>query len=147
MEILDRLEQYWHRNWQAVATDRPTPASTQDLSEFEQMHQVTFPLDFREYLQRFNGIEEDPDLFCLWPINKIRRLDSKGFHLLQAESYYYFADYLIECHYYAIYLGNDGFFQNRVILPDFPGSPVIANTFTEFLELYLKDDPKLFGHV
>jgi len=103
------------------------------------------PADLREYFLRLNGIEEDPEVFCFWPISRLRRVDLKTFNVFQSESYFFFADFLIESHYYAIYLGDDPFFQNRVILPDFPRSPIIAKTFTEFLDLYLIDDPKLFG--
>ena len=145
MDILDRLERHWYQSRTQWNLTGPVPASQQDINAFEQEYGVVLPTDFREYFLRLNGIGEDPDVFCFWPISKLRRVDLKIFNMLQAESYFLFADFLIESHYYAIYLSNDPFFQNRVILPDFPGSPVIAQTFTEFLELYLRDDPSLFG--
>jgi hypothetical protein len=145
MNLLDRLERHWYQSRTQWNLTGPVPASQQDINAFEQEYEAVLPTDFREYFLRFNGIEEDPDLFCFWPIKKIRPVDSKEFDIPQAESYFFFADFLIESHYYAIYLGNDPFFQNRVILPDFVRSPVIAQTFTEFLELYLRDDPSLFG--
>jgi hypothetical protein len=33
-----------------------------------------------------------------------------------------------------------------VILPDFPSRPVIAHSFSEFVERYLTDSPILYGN-
>jgi len=145
MEILDRLERHWYRSKTQWNLNGPVAASREDIDAFEQKYGVVLPADLREYFLRLNGIEEDPEVFCFWPISRLRRVDLKTFNVFQSESYFFFADFLIESHYYAIYLGDDPFFQNRVILPDFPRSPLIAKTFTEFLDLYLNDDPKLFG--
>jgi len=143
-KILDRLEKHWYLTWRGWQPSKSTAATAREIAGFEQENGVSFPADFRDYLLRFNGIEEDPELFCFWPIGKIRRLDFAT-SLLQPEKYFLFADFLIESIYYAIYLGDDPFFRNRVVLPDYPGSPTIAPTFTEFLELYLRDDKKIYG--
>jgi hypothetical protein len=145
MEIVDRLERHWYgskidRNFRS-----PRAATDEQIAAFEDKNGVKLPADFREYLLRLNGIDEDPDFFCFWPIDKLDRVNPEHVKVLQYEWFFNFADWGIESHYYAIYLGNDPLFQNRVILPDFPGSPGIASNFTEFLELYLRDDPKLFG--
>ena len=101
---------------------------------------------FANRFLRLNGISEDSEVFCFWPLQRLKRFDRSAPIVLHSEGYFYFADYLIECWYYAIYLGRDPCFQNRVILPDFPNKPVIANTFSEFLELYLLDSPTLHGN-
>jgi hypothetical protein len=145
MNVLERLERHWYQSKIQRNLIGPAPASQQDINTFEQKYDIVLPADFREYFLRLNGIDEDPDVFCFWPISKLKPVDLKNFAVLQAECYFFFADFLIESHYYAIYLGGDPFFQNRVILPDFSDSHMIAQTFTEFLELYLRDDPSLFG--
>jgi hypothetical protein len=146
VKILDRLEHHWYESEIERNFHDPKAASHEEVILFEQENGVTLPADFREYFLRLNDIDEDPGLFCFWPLSRLKRLDGKTSASLQSEGYFYFADYLIESHYYAIYLGNDPFFQNRVILPDFPNKPVIANTFSEFLELYMLDSPTLYGN-
>jgi SMI1 / KNR4 family (SUKH-1) len=144
MDILERLEQHWCQSKIQRNLIGSARASQQEINAFEQKYDVVLPADFREYFLRLNGIEEDSEVFCFWPINRLRPVDLKTFNVLQAGQYFYFADFLVECNYYAIYLGNDPFFQNRVVIPDSSKNCIVAQTFTEFLEVYLRDDPKLY---
>jgi SMI1 / KNR4 family (SUKH-1) len=125
----------------------------EEVQAFEEKHAVTFPPDLREYFLRLNGVSEDPDLFCFWPINRLVSARSKPLNLVtsvaklpEADRYFVFADYLIESHYYAIYLGNNPALHHWVILPDFPNHPMVAPSFSSFLELYLQDSPRIYGN-
>ena len=97
-------------------------------------------------------MEEDPDMFCFWPLRRLAPVPSVSSlakataSLREVDRYFVFADYMIESSYYAIYLGDNPDLQNRVLLPDFPNQPVIAANFSDFIELYLRDDPKLYGN-
>jgi hypothetical protein len=154
MDILDRLESHWYpeRRWYRIKpgteTIRPDVASEHELSGFEVKYGGVLPIDFHDYFLHLNGTDDagDDELIRFWPLRGMRPVDSKGFNMAEAGSYFYFADFLIESHYYAIYLGNNPRLQNQVILPDFPGCPSLGFSFTEFLELYLRNDPKLFGN-
>ena len=149
MDILERVDKYWYESALARGLRAPVVASESDLEAFEQNNGVRLPADLRKYFLELNGTDGDGDaqIFRFWPLGEIRRVDRKDFALLDADSYFLFADYLMESWYYAIYLGNDPFFQNRVILTGFPRNPVVAQTFSEFLELYLRDEPKLYGQL
>ncbi len=122
MDILERVESYWYESARVKHLKAPPVASDEDVAAFELRNAVQLPTDFREYFLRLNGTDGDGDtnVFRFWPLHEVRRVDIKGFNLLGSDSYYFFADYLVECWYYAIYLGSDPFFQNRIILPDFP---------------------------
>jgi len=152
-DIFDRLEEYWYSGRTGFIPPRTQGASEAEIQAFEQTHALKLPADLRGYFLRFNGIDEGPDIFCFWPIAKLATVQTPAFNSLkatvnlrEANRYFVFADYLIESHYYAIYLGDNPLFQNRVILPDFPDQPIIAPSFSSFLELYLLDDPRLFGN-
>ncbi len=142
----DRLEQRWYANAATPARERPKCATGEEVDAFEQRNGVKLPADLREYFQRLNGIDMDAGLFRFWPLARLISLKLPPSVLGEADRYFLFADYMVGTWYYAIYLGDDPFLQNRVILPDFPSHPVIAPNFSEFVELYLTDSPRLYGN-
>jgi hypothetical protein len=148
LDLFSRLEKHWYAVGAGSVAVRPPNASESEIADFERINGVTLPPDFREYFSRFNGTGDDSDakLFCFKPIGKIYSLEPNRSGINDAENYFIFADYMIDSWYYAIYLGNDRALQHKVILPDFPDHPEIAPDFSAFLELYLKDDPKLYGN-
>jgi hypothetical protein len=138
-----RMENRWYRD--SAAWDRPKRATDEDLESFEQRHNAKLPADLRQYFRCLNGVDMDSGMFRFWPLSKIIPLKSTG--IIPTDHYFLFADYMVGTWYYAIYLGEDTFLKNRVILPDFPNQPAIAPNFSEFIELYLTDSPKLYGNV
>ena len=141
-----RMARHWYRDGSAVDQFRPKCPTDDDIQVFEERNGVQLPADLREYFQRLNGIDMDPGLFRFWPLSRVIPLKSSSAVALETNRYFVFADYMVGTWYYAIYLGEDPFVQNRVILPDFPSQPVIAHTFSEFVELYLTDSPRLYGN-
>ena len=148
VDVFSRLERHWYEAGAASVGPRPSNATESEIADFEKTNAVTLPLDLREYFLRFNGTGDDTDakLFCFWPIHKLCSLQSNYRGIGEAESYFIFADFMVESWYYAIYLGDNPSLRHRVILPDFPSHPEIAPDFSAFLELYLNDDPKLYGN-
>jgi SMI1 / KNR4 family (SUKH-1) len=145
-DLWQRLEHHWYAGLAVSVEDRPICAIETDISDFEQRNNVKLPADFREYLLRLSGIEEDPDLFCFWPLSRLAPPDSPAFISVELDRFFVFADYLIESQYYAIYLGDDPLLQNRVVSPDVSNKRVIATSFSEFIQLYLIDSPRLYGN-
>ncbi len=141
-----RMARHWYRDGSAADQFRPKCPSEDDIQAFEQRNGVLLPPDLREYFLRLNGIDLDPGLFRFWPLSRLIPLKSSSAVALETGRYFIFADYMVGTWYYAIYLGNDSFLQNRVILPDFPSRPVIAHSFSEFVERYLTDSPILYGN-
>jgi hypothetical protein len=91
-------------------------------------------------------VTEDPELYRFWPLNEVRQVDIASFQVPERDRYFFIADYLIESYYFAIYLGATPELQNWVVIPCMPRQPFVATSFSEFLELYLKDDPRIYGH-
>jgi len=151
-DVLDRLEAYWYPDKIGFISRRNPHASREEITAFEGTRSVKFPDDLRAYFLRFNGIDEDPTFFCFWPITRLAPVTSvlseitAAATLKDADRYFVFADYGIQCNYCAIYLGDGPHLHNPVILPDFSNSPAIAPNFSAFLDLYLGDDPKLYGN-
>jgi hypothetical protein len=145
-DVFDRLDAYWFGGKTGFFPTRNAVATEEELLAFERVHSIKLQTDPRTYFLRFNGIEEGPDLFSFWPIDKLIPLERPDLNLIQGEGYFIFADYLIESHCYAIYLGDDPLLRNRVIIPDLPNIRIIAEDFSDFLELYIRDDPKLYGN-
>ncbi|UWZ83447.1 SMI1/KNR4 family protein [Occallatibacter riparius] len=145
LDLFDRLERHWYPGPARDDSDRQKRATEEDIAKFEAEHGVKVPEDFREYLLRFNGIEEDPEVFRFWPLHELRPVDLKSFRVPDRERYFFFADYLIECFYYAIYLGDRPELQNWVVIPCMPRQPFVAVNFTGFIELYLDDARAIYG--
>jgi len=145
-DLCIRMARHWYRDGSASDQFRPKCPSEGDVQAFEESHSVRFPADLREYFRRLNGIDMDPGLFRFWPLSRLTPVKSSPAVALETDRYFVFADYMVGTWYYAIYLGEDPFLQNRVILPDFPSQPVIARSFSEFVELYLSDSPRLYGN-
>jgi hypothetical protein len=125
---------------------RDKSAPPKDIQAFEQRSNVRVPADLREYFQRLNGIDAAPGFFRFFPLSRLIALKSPSFATFETDRYFVFADYMMGTWYYAIYLGEDQFLQNRVILPDLPGPPILASNFSEFIELYLTDSARLYGN-
>ena len=151
-DVFAGLDEYWFGGNSQWPLRRGPVATEDEVSAFETVHSVKVPDDLRAYFLRFNGVEEDPDLFCFWPLQRIatipaiRGTSNSSKTLPEADRYFVFADYLIESNYYAIYLGDNPSLQHSVILPDFPKHPVVASNFSDFLELYLEDHPRIYGN-
>jgi hypothetical protein len=151
-DIFAGLEEYWYGGSSRWPSRRGPVATEEEVNAFETVHSIKVPDDLRAYFLRFNGVEEDPDMFCFWPLSRlasvlsISGLSKATASLREVDRYYVFADYMIESYYYAIYLGDNPSVQHSVILPDFPKHPVIASNFSDFLELYLTDHPRIHGN-
>jgi len=141
-----RIARHWYRDGSASDPFRPKCPTEDEIQGFEQRNNILLPADLREYFLRLNGIDMDPGLFRFWPLSRLIQLKSPSGSTCETGRYFIFADYMVGTWYYAIYLTNDSYVQNHVILPDFPGRPVIAHSFSEFVELYLADSPMLYGN-
>ena len=148
MTAARRLEQHWR---ESGAADLSGPATMEDVNRFEQAYGLSLPLDFRNYVQCVDGFRQqdsyqDERGFNFWPLSKISRVDrfEEGkFHFLNDDAYFVFCDYLDFCWAYAISLGSS---ENRVVLVGTKdGQPkFVANSFTEFADLYLNDEPSIY---
>jgi hypothetical protein len=146
VRLCTRLEQHWYKDGSGFDLERPRRATQDEIQAYEQRNGVQLPADMREYFQRLNGIDSAPGFFRFFSLARLIPLKPESYPTFNVDHYCIFADYMAGTWYYAIYLGEDSFLQNRVILPDLPGQPVLASSFSEFVELYLADSPRLYGN-
>jgi hypothetical protein len=147
------LDLHWYDGRNRFILRRNACAREKEIGYFAKTNLLKLTPDLHAFFLEFNGADEDSNLFSFWPLSRVVSVQSSTLNLKkavaelqEADRYFVFADYMIECWYYAIHLGNNPAFQHRVILPDFPHQPVIASSFSAFLEIYLKDEPKLYGN-
>ncbi len=146
----NRLLNFW--------ADQPAPSlqlpvSQQEIGNFEKSNSIFLPDDFKNYLNHVNGFSQDENYqdgngFNFWPIDKIRRVseyDEGKWDFSGADTYFIFCDYLDLCWAYAIQLTSD-IKENKVVMVGTRDSTpiVVSKDFSEFVDLYLRDDERLY---
>lgn len=153
--IGEELIAYWRSQNMALQSG----ASEDQIEAFELRYQVRLPFDLRDYYLQINGMDihwphaQDRNGFSFWPLEKVKtvpeeaRSHTNGWsHFLGAEHHFIFADYLDWSWAYAIHLSPEVSHDNPVSLIGKPEAPIkIANSFSDFIGLYLVDSPQLYG--
>lgn len=135
------------------------PANNEEILLFEKSNNVLLPQDLIMYFKNINGTNEEYDnrFFQFYSLQKFKSIneelkywtglpDYSGIvHSLKDYSkYFVFADYSFHMFSYAIYLhdiiDNN---KNEVLIICGNEYKKIANSFSEFVELYLKDSGEL----
>jgi hypothetical protein len=123
------------------------------IDSFEARIGVRLPSDLRDFLARANGSEKDETGFSFWPLEEYESFDQEVAHHSQnwprgkdSGSYYVFCDYLHWSWGYAIRLADrDGESAPNTVIPiGMKEIFTVADTFSEFVDLYLADSPKLY---
>jgi hypothetical protein len=127
------------------------------VREFESRNRVVLPPDFREYLLSVDGMAQvggndcDPTGFAFWPLACVKSVPEECTkHSLRLpevpdpDRYFIFADYLQWSWAYAIHLSNLPSGPNPVIHVGTIRPRVVAGSFTEFVDLYLRDARELY---
>jgi cell wall assembly regulator SMI1 len=126
------------------------------LENFEKQKGVLLPADMRSSFTIVNGMrpgspgDQDPQGFSFWPLERMRWLPEEltdqspqGTSFPSSENFYVFADYLDWSWAYAIRLSqNTG--RNQVILIGKDEPELVAESFSEFVDLYVVDSPALY---
>jgi hypothetical protein len=152
-DVAQRLVNYWG---QSLSSRRG--ASSAALLAFEARHAVKLPSDMRDYLLQLDGTggswpdDQDPKGFSFWQLIQIRpvndELASKGLSALPGlERYFVFADFLTWLWAYAIQLDAKESLVNRVVLIGKDHPIHVADSFSEFVDLYLQNSSRIYGEV
>jgi hypothetical protein len=155
----DRLSLLLER-WKAEDVSIAQPCTLDTLSNFETRNSILLPSDVRQYFLAVNGMSPkapgdiDSEGFCFWPLERMvsvsdeamQRPAHKSSHLhSELKHYFIFADYLQSSWAYAIRLGLNRDLRPEVVKVDDPDNLIrIANSFSEFLDLYLSNAPDLY---
>lgn len=134
------------------------PLKETEIRSFEKQNELTLPKDLIEYFSILNGTnnEYDDKFFKFYSLDHFKKIgevyeDWKGipkhFNIVnilpEHEKYYVFADYEINLFAYAIRLHNNIEEENEIIVSCGDEYRKIANSFSEFLDLYFEDSIEL----
>ncbi len=150
-----RIKEHWlsqNRNLVTQGVDE------KEILSFESHYGVTMPLDMRDYFLQVNGMgsdcysDQDKEGFSFYRLPGLKTIaetsKERQFNWLkklpEAESFFIFSDYLVWCWGYAIRLSRDVVDKNEVILLCCSNPVKIADSFTEFVELYFEDNKRLY---
>lgn len=149
----DQVVDYWHSQGILIQPG----CSENKIKSFEEKNNVVLPADFSEYLKTVNGVNEigpnakDENGFLFLPLEKIVPLTKKiEKHKLnwqkssESDSLYIFCDYFDESWWYGIKLCDEAISANEVLLVCCNNPIKIADSFSDFIELYLKDSEWLY---
>lgn len=155
IEQLAGVREIWTR-WDVVSSEL---TNFNDIHLFEIEHKVKIPYDLFQYFLLLNGTrdEYDNNLIRFYsfkqflPINKelVKFQGTPNYKnivktLVEHENCYVFADYSFHLSAYAIRLNKNDLGRNDIYLIQGSGYSIIANSFTDFMNLYLYDDSSLY---
>jgi cell wall assembly regulator SMI1 len=144
--IGERLRAHWH----AQGIKLPPGVSEDRLKDFETRFGVALPTDLREYFLHVDGLSEpfqwDQDLFNFYPLSEVESISDLEIMIEDKSSYFVIADHSIWLPAFAIRLAPSATGPHPVIAIETDnkggyGSTVVANSFSEFVERYLSDEP------
>jgi hypothetical protein len=150
----EQLFKYWRSNGLVVTKGK----SESDIRIFESRYEVVLPTDLRTYFLQTDGMNrtylhnyQDAQGFSFYPLSSVTTLfqsSSKltGIHYdnYDLKSLFIFADYLDLSWAYAIRLYMKPSRDNEVMLVGDMSLIKVADSFTEFIELYLMDSSRLY---
>jgi hypothetical protein len=140
------LPELLKNNWKHSGLAVRKGVTNEDIQRFEMQHSVQLPQDLARYFETVDGMEEgDTDAHDIrfWRLEEVQpvSVEVPNADLEQSAGYFVFADYSIWAHGYAIQLLHEG---NQVAIVGGARPIPIAQSFEEFLNLYLYQPEKLF---
>ncbi len=135
-ENLEKVKEHWKLERLKLAE----PLSENEIIAVFAELGILLSSDVIEVYSNLGGFDEnDMDSECLtfWTIEKIQRENEAN------SEYVYFADFLIDSHQYAFKYENPDISSIHVYYSE-NAKYKIANSFTDFFELYLKNPARLF---
>ncbi len=148
-----KLIRHWRSQNLKIAPGNPEAR----VREFESHNRVILPPDFREYFLTVDGMAQvgghdcDPTGFAFWPLARVKSVPEEcAEHSLalpevsDAARYFVFADYLQWSWAYAIHLTDRASGPNPVIHIGTVRAKTVTGSFTEFVDLYLRDARELY---
>ena len=142
-------------HWQQINYEiKFGPSKESQIISLEEKYDIILPEDFRQYLLKScpepNGGEMDDNLVSWWSLKRIKNIPDE----LESNSYklkingnilkcLFFADYMIWAWAWAICC-DPGENYGRIVYVG-GGGRIIANSFSEFVDIYIKETPNFVG--
>jgi hypothetical protein len=117
-------------------------ATSEQVRDFEQKHSTRLPADLVQFFLEAGGMK-NPDSHHLrvWPISELALISGSDCAAMGLpEPSFWFADYLISSHVYAIHLGA----ANPIFVTG-GGTAMVAESFEAFLQAYLADPDSILA--
>lgn len=152
--LIERLKSHWSQSGLKVRSGVPS----HQIEEFESRHQVSLPLDLREYFTTVDGMDDedtfDSEMISFLPLQAVRTIpDVLGKHgkisvhheimgsLPEPHRWFVIVDYMIGSAVFAIRLSP--VVESNPVLGYCGPYQIVAPTFSDFLEAYLTDPLEL----
>jgi SMI1 / KNR4 family (SUKH-1) len=122
-----------------------TGVSDDEIRRFEQRAGVKLPADLSTYFKKMDGMqgeETDHQDIRFWSLNEMKPVFEEIPSADVTLHYVVFADYSLWAHAYAIYIG--GTPEGRVAIVGGDSPLVVADSFAEFIDMYLRDPLSIF---
>jgi hypothetical protein len=149
----ESLVSYWTRGGLKISQGCPEVA----VRKFGIGNNVVLPADLRAYFLNVNGMlpeaREDCDLngFCLWPLDRVKSVtDEIARHSSPIRKSpedhlsFIFTDYREWSWAYAIRLTNRANAPNPVVHVGTLKPKIVADSFSQFVQLYVRDAAELY---
>ncbi|MDQ0108378.1 hypothetical protein J2T02_003511 [Chitinophaga terrae (ex Kim and Jung 2007)] len=158
MLITNYIEKVKER-WKEDGINHAVPAPNENISSFSLKTNKHLPQDLAAYFTHLNGMAGvcDQKLFRFYALSEFRTVreelgDWEGgpdyrnivTKLDGHEDCYVFADYCFHLSTYAIRLYDQPSGNNEIYVICGEVFKIVATSFTEFMDLYLADDPKVY---
>jgi hypothetical protein len=130
--------------------------SNEELTAFESKYHVSLPSDLRDYFLSVNGMAEgvsDDALIRFWSLNEVKPIPEEApdyddpAYIQDAQSLFFFADYCIWSHAYAIRLSSSSEASNPVIVIGDEKPTLMFDSFSELVSSYLSDPDSLLTNI
>lgn len=135
MNVLEELL----AKWKGDGIANPQGASAAEIAMFEQKHSIELEVGFREYLRIVNGMAAgctDDQLMCFLSLDAIDDAMQSFANTISSNDVL-FAEYSVFAHCYVLRLDVVG--RGRVLATDGSNERPLAQSFVDFLRVYLKD--------
>lgn len=143
-------------HWLSEGLDLNPGVSNEDLNAFESKYQVSLPGDLRDYFLAVNGMAQgvtDNALIRFWPLNEVKPIPEEApdyddpSYIQDPQSLFFFADYSIWSHAYAIRLSSSSEASNPVIVIGDESPTQMFDSFSELVSSYLNDPDSLLTNI
>jgi len=159
------MESVWRQlieSWRSQNLPIQKTCEEDDVRSFETRHRIALPPDMREYFLNVNGMapywpgDQDKEGFSFWPLERIGTIAKENealgrpfSRLTEEDSLFLFCDYMGWSWAYAVKILPGSGAAEGIYLVCCHNPVKIADSFSDFVRLYLEQSDQLYpptGH-
>lgn len=133
------------------------PSNFDEIKAFQDKYDVEIPLDLRKYYLEVNGSGNETlnNLYEFYSINRTKKIYEElmnwrgipnygNLNFVGIENVFVFGEYEFNLHAFGIELHQNISSENRIFILCGEDFRIIANSFTEFIDLYLNTPEEIY---